>query len=530
MAKDVWATPKKTKSKSSRDVESKPIKVFARDGLLIPVRKVTDEHRERIEKKFEKDIYKKEEVCESCDYFSERPSDICDSCPNYEGKVVLHKVVTRPNGKDYVKLPYGARTAITKIFGPHKIIQKNKDIPMKRAIKFTGTLRPDQVLACEGMDKAEFGVLKSPPRTGKTVMGAYFVAQKSLKTLILASQKDWLDNFYETFVGSDTQEALTNIRSKRIGFPKTLEDFEKFDVCLVTYQKFLSPGGKKLLNKIKKLFSIVLIDEVQTAGAKEFSVIINSLYARYKIGVSGTPERKDSKEFIFYNLLGPVFYQNFVKNQRPILTLQDTPVSGKLPQSWTYMINKLEKDPARLKLIAQCAITDVKAKHLVLIPMTRVLVLKALAKAINEIRGKEIAVAFHGGLHKDVRKKIIQDARDYKWKIVVGTSRLLSTGINIPRASMLYQVSPSSNVPKAEQRFARVLTPYEGKPTPGIKYFIDDVDVVRACMRKEHWQCLVPRFKPIMTGDTKAKLEEYLKGKKVVTSANYETPTNSRYL
>jgi superfamily II DNA or RNA helicase len=185
-----------------------------------------------------------------------------------------------------------------------------------------------------------------------------------------------------------------------------------------------------------------------------------------------------------------------------------------MPQGWTYIVNKIEKDPARLKLIAKEAIKDMNAGHLVLIPFSRVPVITALTKAINQMVGKDVAASFYGGLKKDMRKTVIDRARNYKVKILVGNIRLLSTGINIPRASMFYQCTPASNIPRAEQKFARVLTPFDGKPEPGIKYFLDDVQVVKSCMRKEHWQCLVPRFRPRMTGEVRDVITTYLNGKK----------------
>jgi superfamily II DNA or RNA helicase len=308
---------------------------------------------------------------------------------------------------------------------------------------------------------------------------------------------------------------MTNVKKKRIGFPRKLEEFEQFDICLVTSQMFISPRGKKLLNKIKKMFGVLLIDEVQTVGAPEMASVVSQLNVKYKIGVSGTPERKDGKEFIFYNLLGPVFYENFVERLRPTILVTPTALAGKLPQSWTYMVSKLEKDPARLKLIAETALEDVKNKHMVLIPMTRVPVINALVQAINQMAGKKIAGTFHGQMHKDKRKAMIDYAREYRCRILVGNSRLLSTGINIPRASMMYQCTPSANIPKAEQRFSRVLTPHDGKPDPCIRYFLDDVDVIRKCLQKEHWQCLVPSFRPKVSTKTALILKEYFakKGK-----------------
>lgn len=287
------------------------MKVFCRDSLYIPIHRVNDEQYERVEKKFEREVFKDEKTCEQCDYFSERPCDICTDCPNYEGKVKMHSIVKKDSGKKFLRLPFGSRTAVEKIFGPVTFVNKNEDVPMKKAIEFTGELREDQVRATKKMFNAEFGVLKSPPRSGKTVMCAYLVCKLSQKTLILASQKDWLDNFHETFVGSETQTPLTNIKGKRIGFPKTLADFEKYDICLVTYQKFLSAKGKKLLKAISKMFGILLIDEVQAVGAKEFATVVSKIHTRYKIGVSGTPQRKDcvSGNTLIHTPRGPIQIQ-----------------------------------------------------------------------------------------------------------------------------------------------------------------------------------------------------------------------------
>lgn len=347
-----------------------------------------------------------------------------------------------------------------------------------------------------------------------TVMGAYIAAELGYKTLILAQQHEWLDNFKETFIGSETQKPLTNISKKKIGFARKIEDFKKYDVCLTTYQLFISPKGKKLLEKIKSMFPLVLIDEVQTANATVFASVVSKLEFERCYGLSGTPERKDQKEWIIDKLLGPIIHETKVERLTPRVVLTKTNFGGPMPKTWTYMVKKLEEDPDRLRIIARQAIKDVKDGHLVLIPFARVHVIRALTKAINREYGRKIAVSFDGARTKQDRKKIIDLAREFKVKIIVGNIKLLSTGVNIPRASCLYQVTPCSNIPKAEQRFSRILTPYEGKPEPIIRYFLDDVNVVKTCMRTEHWGCLVPMFRPSMTSQVKEFLAHYFGAKK----------------
>ena len=359
-----------------------------------------------------------------------------------------------------------------------------------------------------------------------TVMSASTIAQLGLKTLVLASQQDWLDNFLETFVGSDTQPAMTNIDPKRVGLARKLEDFKKYDVSLATYQTFLSPKGKKLLQKIKSMFSVLIVDEVQFSAAVEFSRVIGTLNCRHKHGVSGTPDRKDGLEWLTFKLIGGIYYENKIQRLRPKIEVVYPPFVGKLPQSWTYAVSKLEKHPERLKFIAQEAVKDIKAGHTILIPMQRVPVIKALSQAINMMMDKNVSAAFYGGTPKDQRKKgnrkeLIDKMRKRKLRCFVGQTRLLSTGINIPVASMLYQVSPSSNLPKADQRFSRVLTPDENKMNPVFKYFCDDIDIVRSCMRAEHFGCVWPVFHPIIDAKTKQQLDNYFRNKKTRGPAEY---------
>lgn len=493
-------------------MKAKEIKVFARDGLYIPIKHINEEQKDDLRKRFTKEFYAKETVCERCDYYDQRPCDVCDSCANYRGKVTLAREVLVKE-KRFFRLPFGGIRAVRKRLGKIKLVDKTSSPEMVKPIKFVRKLRDDQIKARDAIIEAKHGILKSPPRSGKTVISSAAVCELGLKTLIVAAQREWLDNFLETFIGSDDEKAFTDATRKRVGMAKKLADFEKYDVALCTYQTFLSEGGKRLLKKIRKMFGVLIVDEIQGGNAKEYAVILNQFHCEYRIGLSGTPERKDNRHWVLDQLFGPVFFENKVERMVPRVVLTETNFHGPVPQSWTYMVRKLEFDAPRLKLIAETAIKDMKDGHMVLIPMGRVDAINALTKAINIIYGKKIARSFHGKMPKEDRKETIARARLYKTKIIVGNTSLLSTGINIPRASALYEVSPSSNIPKAEQRFSRILTPFEGKPEPIIRYFLDDFDLRRGCMRNEFFQCLWPKFRPRLSEKVKDKFYAYLQQK-----------------
>lgn len=355
-----------------------------------------------------------------------------------------------------------------------------------------------------------------------TIMLSKMICDLSVKSLIIASQRDWLMGFYETFVGSDTQKALTDLDKSRIGFCKKLADFDKYDICLATVQTFHSESGQVLLKKLRDKFTLVGIDEVHTSSANKYIQEVSRFNCKYKIGLTGTPDRKDGKYVLTEAVVGPVLYEAKVERLRPTIRCVRTHFSdGSKSSIWAYIVRKVESNQARMNLIADWALKDMEAGHMIIIPFTQVKPILKLIEIINQKAGKKVAYPFYGGLKKEVRDETIQKAREYKIKIIVGNMRLLGTGINIPRCSCIFDVTPSANIPMAIQRFSRILTPCEGKPTPIIRYFLDDIEVRRACLRKEFYNVVIKQLGGMMDEKTKMIMDGYLKERSNYPSSLY---------
>lgn len=349
-----------------------------------------------------------------------------------------------------------------------------------------------------------------------TLIGVAAICRIQQKTMILASQREWLLGFQETFLGSATQEGFTKLDKERIGFCKTYEDFKKYDICLVTVQSLHSERGQVLLKKIRSMFGCVVIDEVHGGAAPKYIQVLSQINCKYKIGLSGTPDRKDGKYVLVEHVVGPVIFETKVKQLVPQVLLTRTNFSKASSSTgiWAYIVGPLEKDKNRQKLIAKIALEDIKKGHMILIPYSGVKAILTQVEIINKMAGKEVAKAFYGSVKKKERDKIIEDARNYKLAIIVGNIKLLSTGINIPRASEIIDSSIQANIPNARQRFARILTPWEDKPQPVIRLLLDDYNVKRSCLRMEFWQALMPYFHPKISEIDYNILKKYFSNKK----------------
>lgn len=504
------------------------VTIRAREAFYIKREDLTPKVRSKLARKYTHRFYE-ERVCENqCEFYGDRMAtkdkhlDVCDNCAAYKGGAALMQDV-KLNSTRYVTTPMGDKDGLTKILEAANIDWYIKRLhpeeEMSRKIKFIGELRDYQKDAVKAIRKKKRGVIKAPPRSGKTVLSTASICELGLKTLIIASQHEWLMGFKETFIGSKTQKPMTNCKKSQIGIAKKLADFQKYDICLVTVQTFWSEKGQKLLRKIRDMFGVAFIDEIHTGAAPKYATAISQLNVKYLIGLSGTPSRKDGRFAIMRDLIGQNIYEAKVERLRPRIHLVRTGYSRNAKNvAWTSMVTHLEKDPKRLKLIAQWALKDVENGHMVLIPFMRVTPIKALVKAINLMAGEDIARPFYGGLGKNsrgekLRDVYIQKARKYKVKVLVGNAKLLSTGTNIPRASMLYDVTPSNNLENCEQRTSRVLTPWDDKPPPGVRYFLDELDARKRCMSNEWFRCVKKLFRPVITDKDDEILRNWFRSK-----------------
>lgn len=151
---------------------------------------------QKIDKRYTFHFYN-EKACETCEFFHERDTedgevhDVCSTCGAYNGGAKLTASVVVGANK-YIRVPCGDLPQFHAFMRNNGYDLKIRSLAPKiriRPIRFTGTLHDYQEDAKDGMIAHKRGILKSPPRTGKTVMAAAIVCELGLKTIIVASQE-----------------------------------------------------------------------------------------------------------------------------------------------------------------------------------------------------------------------------------------------------------------------------------------------------------------------------------------------------
>ena len=248
------------------------MKAILRDKLYIPMQDITEDHIEFIESKFRTVLYN-EQGCNACSNKPDRPNNQCRGCDSFVGD---YKFYAYTNNGKYVGIDVGRRDLVSSLFSRMGDVEVDDRRPspqfVNTGLRFNYKVAYDyQVPAIKEMAKLGRGVLESQPRTGKTVMCAGIVISLGMKAIIIAHQDDLLTQCYNTFMNIDTDGIkFTNAPrfDNAVGFCKKLPDFEKYDICLVSYQTFLSKGGQKLLKQISSMFGTVAVDECFPSGTQ----------------------------------------------------------------------------------------------------------------------------------------------------------------------------------------------------------------------------------------------------------------------
>lgn len=220
----------------------------------------------------------------------------------------------------------------------------------------------------------------------------------------------------------------------------------------------------KLRGKIEKEFGTLIIDECHHIPANTFSKLVDASYARYKIGLSGTVQRKDGKHVIMPDYFGHTKFTPLKENyMEPTIEVIQTKIrfmdGAKIP--WANRINDLVRQEEYGKLICFLAAAYRKQGHKVLLLSDRVYFLKRVKETLGEhcelITG-EVPLAD--------REKKIERVQSGKVDILLGTQSIFSEGISVNPLSCLILATPVSNTPLLTQLVGRVIREYPGKIDP----------------------------------------------------------------
>ncbi len=255
----------------------------------------------------------------------------------------------------YLILPIGLLEKVEEICknaGARLNIRDNRPNHRKFKVSFKGKLKKEQKKAVEEIIQHENGVFVAPPGSGKTVVGCAVISKRKSTTLILVHRAPLLDQWRQRL------SEFVKFDVKKIGIidGQKKKPQEKIDIAMMQTLSKMDEGDlQKLLSKYEQ----IVVDECHHIAAFTFELILKNSSARYVLGLTATPYRKDGHQAIIHMQSGPIRYEisgEEIKfdSKRVIVRNSDFRLpdeAGPQPpvhQVWSHLIN----DKERLELVS----------------------------------------------------------------------------------------------------------------------------------------------------------------------------------
>mgnify|MGYP003633792644 FL=1 len=218
------------------------------------------------------------------------------------------------------------------------------------------------------------------------------------------------------------------------------------------------------LDKIRKEFGTIILDEMHHVSSPTFSKVLDTNHCRYKIGLSGTIERKDGKHVVFRDYFGNTLFQPPKENyMTPSVHCVHSEIrfmdGARIP--WANRVTKLSNDEEYRHTVALLAAAYAARGHKVLVVSDRVSFLKACA----ELTGDR-AVCVTGDVSHEDREALVEEVLSGNKNVLYGTQSIFSEGISVDSLSCLILATPVNNEPLLTQLVGRVIRLREGKIDP----------------------------------------------------------------
>jgi len=332
-----------------------------------------------------------------------------------------------------------------------------------QVMAFSGTLRDYQELAINEALNAGQGVIQAPTGSGKTVIAMGLAARANTPVIFIVHTSVLLNQTVER------ARQYLGIEPAVIGGGRM--NIGPFTVALV--QTLM----RRDMADFRGHFGMVILDEAHHCPANSFKRVVQQFPARYRFGLTATPERKDKMHPLLYAVMGEQVFD--VSNAdllargsilRPDLSEVETTFRFRFRRdNYQDMLQAMARDGKRNELIVKIVQKQHKKSSLVL--SERIAHCKLIAEMLQKQGLK--AASLTGDVPAAEREQINNRFSTGEIDILVATTTLVGEGFDLPQIDTLFLTMPNGNRAKTLQILGRVLRPAQGKRVGRIVDFRD---------------------------------------------------------
>ena len=337
-------------------------------------------------------------------------------------------------------------------------------------VSFVGNLRLDQEAAVAGILHHDIGVLCAPTAFGKTVTAAAMIARRGVNALVRVHRTELLKQWQERLqaflgVGKGVVGTIGGGKAKPTG---------KIDIAVM---QSVSRQGE--VNPLVENYGRVIGDECHHVGAVSFDAILKRTKAKYLLGMTATPVRRDGLQPIIFMQCGPIRYtaakpagapHDLEVLSRSRFTRIDLPTDAGIQDVFGYLAN----DQARTQAIAAEVRDAFEQGRKALVLTERTEHLDAIKASLDGL--EPVPFVLHGRMSRKQRAALVADLDALPPgapRVLLSTGKLVGEGFDHPPLDTLVLAMPVSWKGTLQQYAGRLHREHTSKTDVRIIDFVD---------------------------------------------------------
>jgi len=348
-------------------------------------------------------------------------------------------------------------------------------------VTFRGALTPLQSMALKALLKHDTGVLVLPTGVGKTVVAIALIAHRATSTLVIVNRRPLVDQWraqLATFLG------LNDSDIGQVGATKVRQTGA---IDLATMQALARDS--RHIDALSE-YGLVIVDECHHAAATSFERVLSRIPARFLLGLTATPKRRDGHHPIVHMQLGPVRFEASPKlaaARRPFthryFVRRSELSNSTRPESVTDMQKRLSEDARRNSFILDDAVAALREGRSPLLLCQRREHVAYLAERLRRY-SKHLFVLM-GGMNARQRREALEALRgldDRAQRLIIATGSYIGEGFDDARLDTLLLAAPVAWKGTLDQYAGRLHRAHRDKREVWIVDYVDEAVPVLAKM------------------------------------------------
>jgi superfamily II DNA or RNA helicase len=378
----------------------------------------------------------------------------------------------------HIAVPRGCLRETLALLEAHKIraeVRDERNTGTAIEVEFEGQLRAPQQEAAEKIAAHDEGILCAPTAFGKTAVAAWLIARRRVNTLVVVHRQQLLDQWQER-LGMFLRLPRKSIGHIGGGKP---DRTGCIDVAVIQ-----SLYRNEAVKDFVAEYGQVIVDECHHISAFTFEQVMRQVRARYIVGLTATPTRKDGHHPIIYMQCGPV---RFSMSARAMT--ETTPFEHKVIPRHTEFRIPAERTEVTIQDAYAVLVNDIQRNEMIASDVARAvqsgrcpLLLTGRTEHLRYFASALTGVAKHvfvlkGGMGKKQRRttaEALASVAEGETRVILATGSYIGEGFDDARLDTLFLAMPISWKGTLQQYVGRLHRLHEGKRLVQVYDYVDD--------------------------------------------------------